>query len=92
MRQESAEAFALQALVWLLSQEDLLPQFLSASGAAAHDLHALAQDPVFLGAVLDFVLGDDAMVLALSAALPCAPELPLQARTALPGGAGPHWT
>lgn len=92
MRQESAETFALQALGWLLSQEELLPQFLSASGAAPQDLRALAQDPVFLGAVLDFVLGDDSLVLALSAALETAPELPMQARQALPGGSGPHWT
>ncbi|WP_151717220.1 DUF3572 domain-containing protein [Gemmobacter serpentinus] len=92
MRQESAETFALQALGWLLTQDELLPQFLSASGAAPQDLRDLAQDPVFLGAVLDFLLGDDSLVLGLSAALNCPPEQPLQARMALPGGAGPHWT
>lgn len=92
MRQETAEAVALQALGWLLTQEELLPQFLNATGAAPGDLRQLAAQPEFLGAVLDFLLGADALVLAFAEAAEIGPELPMQARAALPGGAVPDWT
>lgn len=89
---DSAETLALQALGWLLGQEDLLPGFLSASGAAPGDLAGLARQPVFLGAVLDFLLQDDAMVMAFCDAAGLRYEAPMQARMHLPGGPGPHWT
>lgn len=92
MEQESAETLGLQALGWLLGQDELLPQFLSATGAAPDDLRRLAAQPEFLGAVLDFLLMDDSMVLAFAEAAGVPPELPYQARQLLPGGAGPHWT
>lgn len=92
MRQETAESVALQALGWLLAQEELLPQFLDATGAAPDDLRQLAAQPEFLGAVLDFLLGADTMVLAFAEAAGIGPDWPMQARAALPGGAVPDWT
>ncbi|WP_149140489.1 DUF3572 domain-containing protein [Gemmobacter caeruleus] len=92
MRQESAETLALQVLGWLLGQDERLGQFLAASGAAPQDLPQLAGDAVFLGAVLDFLLTEDGMVLDFAQSAGIAPEMPLMARAALPGGAGPHWT
>ena len=92
MKQDFAETLGLQALGWLLAQEELLPQFLSATGAAPDDLRHLAAQPEFLGAVLDFLLMEDGMVLAFAEAAGVAPDLPYQARQMLPGGAGPHWT
>ena len=91
-RQESAEALALQALTWLLGNDDLLPAFLAASGASTADLATMAGQPAFLGSVLDFLLQDDAWVIAFcqSANLPYA--APMQARTMLPGGEVMHWT
>lgn len=91
-RQESAEAMALQALSWLLGQDDLIGAFLNASGAAQGDLAQLAGQPVFLGAVLDFLTEDDARVMAFcdQAGLPYM--APMQARLALPGGQHTHWT
>jgi hypothetical protein len=92
MRQNSAETLALQALGWLLSRDDLVPQFLAATGAAPGDLRALAADPGFLGAVLDFLLTEDQMVQAFAADAGIAPDLPMRARAALPGGMVPDWT
>jgi hypothetical protein len=91
-RRESAETLALQAFAWLLAQDDLVGIFLNATGAAQGDLAKLAQDPVFLGAVLDFLLEDDARVIGFcdSAALPYTAVM--QARMGLPGGDLPNWT
>ncbi|MFV0490895.1 MAG: DUF3572 domain-containing protein [Pseudorhodobacter sp.] len=90
--QESAEILALKALGWLAADDELLPVFLGSSGAAQEDLARGAQDPAFLGAVLDFLLLDDDWIVAFcdSAGLPY--EAPASARAALPGGAQTHWT
>lgn len=65
---------------------------MSASGASVGDLATLAGDAGFLGALLDFLLEQDARVIAFcdSETLPYA--APMQARLALPGGQLTHWT
>ncbi|MCC5985722.1 MAG: DUF3572 family protein [Rhodobacteraceae bacterium] len=87
-----AETVALAALGWLAAQDDLWPVFLGATGADAAAVRAGAGDPEFLAAVLDFILMDDAWVIAAAAAQEVAPERLAQARAALPGGAAVHWT
>lgn len=87
-----AETVALQALGWLAANEELLPVFLGASGASIGDLRRGAGDPVFLGAVLDFLLMDDAWITAFCAEARLAPEAPARARAGLPGGEIPHHT
>jgi len=89
---DAAESMALQALGWLASQPELLPDFMAATGAAPETLRDAASQPEFLGAVMDFILSEDAMVTAFcdSARLPYM--APMRARAALPGGDLPHWT
>ncbi|MBR9765012.1 MAG: DUF3572 domain-containing protein [Rhodobacteraceae bacterium] len=87
-----AEEIALNCLAWLAGNEDLLPVFMGASGVSAEDLRASAEDPHFLGSVLDFLLMDDAWVMAFCRAEGLPFELPYQARQALPGGEQVHWT
>lgn len=89
---DKAEEIALQALGWMAEDGDRIGRFLGATGLAPGDLRALAQEPEFLAAVLDFVLAEDAHVLALAARTGLAPEAITRARTALPGGNLPHWT
>lgn len=88
----SAETLALQALAWLVGNEDLLPVFLGASGASESDLRARAAEPEFLGSVLDFLMMDDAWVIGFCDAQGLAYEAPMQARMSLPGGAQVSWT
>lgn len=90
--QDSAEILALQALEWLVAQDDLLPVFLGATGASEADLRARAGDPDFLAAVLDFLLLDDAWVLRFCRAAGLPGEAVMRARAGLPGGTDPHWT
>ncbi len=92
MQAERAETLAAQALAWLAGQEELLPVFLGATGASAGDLRAQAGDAEFLGSVLDFVMMDDAWVIAFCDQAGLAYDQPMQARQALPGGAQVHWT
>lgn len=91
-RQESAETIALQALSWLAADEDLLPTFLSTTGAALSDVAQNAADPVFLGSVLDFLLMDDAWIVAFCDSAGLRYDAVMQARSALPGGEMAHWT
>jgi len=92
MRPEQAETFALQALAWLASDDEMLGGFMGLSGLAPEELRSRAGDAEFLGAVLDYILSADAYVLALSDALNTKPDQVIAARIALPGGAQMHWT
>ncbi|TCO73979.1 DUF3572 domain-containing protein [Rhodovulum euryhalinum] len=89
---ESADVVALRALAWLVGNDDLLPVFLGATGAGERDLRERAGDPDFLASVLDFLLMDDAWVIAFCDAAGLKGEAVMRARAALPGGADPHWT
>ncbi|TNF64407.1 MAG: DUF3572 family protein [Rhodobacteraceae bacterium] len=90
--QDAAETLALQALAWLVGNDDLLPAFLNATGASEADLRARAGEAEFLGSVLDFLMMDDAWVIAFCDAAGLAYDQPMRARAALPGGAQMHWT
>ena len=89
---ETAEILALQAFGWLLTQQDLLPTFLGSTGAGEDELKARASDPEFLGAVLDFLLMDDAWVMAFCDQANVPYDRVMPARMALPGGEQVHWT
>ena len=92
MQEERAETVGLTALAWIAASDDLLPVFLGSTGAGEADLRARAQEPEFLGAVLDFLLMDDAWLGAFAEDAGLAPESVAEARRALPGGESPHWT
>jgi hypothetical protein len=92
MQREAAETVGVQALGWLAGNDELLPVFLGSTGASLDDLRAGAGEPAFLGSVLDFLLMDDAWVVAFCDAEGLAYDAPLRARAALPGGAEAHWT
>lgn len=92
MNRDSAETIALQALGWVAADPEVASDFLGAAGMEAGDLRAAAGSPDFLGAVMDYLLGDDARVIAFATQAGIAPEQVLQVRAALPGGDLPHWT
>ena len=92
MARPQAEALAVQALVWMAGDADLVGRFLAATGAGPADVRARAAEPEFLGFVLDFLLSDEAALVAFALAENIRPELPMRARAALPGGELPHWT
>jgi len=90
--QAEAEALAIAALGWMAADADLTGRFLAATGAGPAELRARAGDPEFLGFVLDFLLADEAALLAFSRDHGVGPDKPARARAALPGGDLPNWT
>jgi len=92
MTQENAETIALQALAWLAANDDLLPVFLGSTGTVADDLRDRAQEADFLGSILDFLLMDDAWVVAFCDTAGLSYEMPMLARAILPGGKRVYWT
>lgn len=92
VKQHEAQTIALKALGWLATNQELFPVFLSSTGAAVEDLAISAQDSVFLASVIEFILMDDAWVIAFCDAEGLAYEAPLHARGFLPGGEIWHFT
>ncbi|MGB0901883.1 DUF3572 domain-containing protein [Halocynthiibacter sp.] len=92
MTQESAETIGLQALAWIVGNEELLPVFLGASGASQDDLRQQAGNTEFLGSVLDFFLMDDAWVTQFCDAINLPYDTVMKARMSLPGGEVINWT
>ena len=89
---ESAETLSLQALTWLAEDEERINGFLGMSGASVGDMATAATDATFLGAVLDYLLTEDAMVIGFCDARGLPYDAPMKARAALPGGDHWHWT
>lgn len=92
MQRDAAETVGMQALAWLAGNDELLPVFLGSTGASLDDLRTGAGEPAFLGSVLDFLLMDDAWIVAFCDAAGLSYEMPSRARSALPGGGEAHWT
>ena len=89
---DAAEALAIDALGWLAAEPDRIGSFLGLAGAAPEELRERAAEPEFLGFVLDFLLGDEEMLIAFCSDNDVAPDRPMRARAALPGGDLPNWT
>jgi len=89
---DAAETLALQALAWLVAEDELLPVFIGSSGVSAADIRAGASDPAFLASVLDFILMDDHWVTRFCDAAALDYDQPMRARAGLPGGQMMHWT
>ncbi len=92
MQQEAAETLALQVLAWLAGNGELLPVFLGSSGASTEDLRNRAQDPEFLGSLLDFIMMNDDWVVEFCDMAGVDYSQPMHARQALPGGEQVYWT
>ena len=79
------ETLALRALAHIAGDEVLLPRFIALSGLDGASLRAGAGDPAVLGGVLDFVLGDERLVVSLAESFEVAPDAFARARRKLPG-------
>lgn len=89
---EIAETIAAQALAWVAGDAERINGFLNLSGLSPGELMAQAADPRTLGAVLDYLMTEDRMVMAFCDEAGLAYTIPQAARAALPGGEIWHWT
>jgi Protein of unknown function (DUF3572) len=85
--QEAAEVLALRALAYLAGDEIWLAGFIKLTGIDVAELRVRAAEPVFLGAVLDFLLANETLLVAFAAAAEAPPEAVAAARRRLPGRA-----
>ncbi|SHG86368.1 Protein of unknown function [Cognatiyoonia sediminum] len=92
MSPEIAETIALQALAWLVGNDEVLPVFLGSTGTSEVELRQRATDHEFQASVLEFITMDDAWVKDFCDTINLAYEDPLRARYALPGAEQVHWT
>lgn len=60
---ETAEILGLQALGWLAGDSDGLDRFLLSAGTDAAILRRAAEEPAMLGAVLEFLLANEDLLL-----------------------------
>lgn len=86
---DAAEALALTALAFLLEDPGRTDRFLGATGVDGTALSACLGDPVFLGCVLDFVIADEALLLAVSEASGLRADCVVRQRQRLPGALPP---
>jgi hypothetical protein len=80
------ETLALQALAFIAGDDDRLERFIGLTGIDPAQLRVLAQNPAGLGAVLDYLLGWEPLLLEFAAAHELKPESIATARRRLPGG------
>ena len=82
---ETALQLAIEALEYLAREPERLGRFLALSGLDPATIRAAARQPEFLSGVLEYILGDERLVVALTEALDIPPERIAQARTVLMG-------
>ncbi|WP_303977341.1 DUF3572 domain-containing protein [Dongia mobilis] len=78
------EALALQALVFLMADDDRLARFLGLTGLDGNAVRELAHDPHGLGAVLDYLLGFEPLLLEFAAEIGVDPAVIAAQRRRLP--------
>jgi len=92
MTRDEADTIALQALAFILAEEERADRFLAISGMDREELvrAARAGEPGLMGGVLDFLLDWEPDLADFCEMAGLAPEAPLRARRTLPG-ATPEW-
>lgn len=80
------EVLALQALAHVAGDPDLGPRFLALSGLDVDTLRERAGDPVILAAVIDFLTGREADLVACAEAIGVKPQALVAAGIALGAG------
>lgn len=92
MNSDSAELLASRLLEWLASDPDLIGRFLGETGLGLSDVNGSLAQPEGLAAVVDHIMGQDALVMRAAEDLGVPPDSFVTLRAALPGGDLPHWT
>jgi hypothetical protein len=81
-----AQSLAIRGLSFIAEDLDRLGRFLALSGFGPAELRARAGDLAFLGGVLDYLLSDEALVVAFADWAAVDPASVAMLRQKLPGG------
>src|SRR5271165_7086732 len=82
---EFGQSLAASALAFVAADPERLNRFLSLTGLGPHNLRDAAEDPVFHGSVLEYMLADEELLLRFAADSNLEPETVALARQALCG-------
>jgi hypothetical protein len=82
---DSAQSLAVTALGFIAADSDRLSRFLSLTGLGPDNLRTAAADPAFLGSVLDYLIADEALLVAFAADASVKPEAVARAHFVLRG-------
>jgi Protein of unknown function (DUF3572) len=82
---EYGRSLAALALSFLAADSERIRRFLDMTGLSPQTLHSAAQDPAFLGSVLEYVLADEELLLHFAADSDVEPEIIMRAHLALCG-------
>jgi hypothetical protein len=84
---EFGQSLAASALIFLAADPERLDRFLNLTGLGPHNLRAAAEDPAFHASVLEYILGDEELLLRFAADSDLGPEKVALAHQALSGSA-----
>ncbi len=82
---EAGEALAVEGLAFLAAEPARLERFLAVTGLGPHNLRRAAADPAFLVSVLDYLAGDERLVVAFADGAGRRPEEVMRTVEALRG-------
>ena len=82
---EAGRSLAVSGLAFIAADSDRLSRFLNLTGLGPHNLRTAAADPAFLDSVLDYLVGDEQLLLAFAADAGLKPEAVARAHAALRG-------
>jgi hypothetical protein len=85
---EAAEGLAIQALEYLAGEPEQLGRFLSLSGLDPRTIRTAARDPRFLSGLLEYVVAEEVLLVAIARHAGVTPEQLVLARSVL---SGPAW-
>ena len=80
-----SSTIALQLMAFLASDDERMERFSALSGMTLGDMKDGANNPVFLGFMLDYALQDEALILSFAEAHEITPQTLALARRQLPG-------
>ena len=85
MDTESAQIIGLQAITYIMANEDLLSRFIALSGSSQEEFREKIRDPIFLTACLEFLLANEVDLLSFCTDSDIDPSSPMQAFESLGG-------
>lgn len=88
MTPDLAETLALQGLAFIASDTQRLSRFLSLTGIDPGELKAWDGNRGLQGAILEYLLGDESLLLVFASEAGCDPQSIMPAHALLTGGAG----
>jgi hypothetical protein len=85
-RRNAAQALAIDALTFLAAEPQRLGRFLAITGIGPDEIRAAASHADFLAGVLDYVVGEEPLLLAFAEEAQIKPDAVMQAASALGSG------